>query len=102
VTYSRSTKDLDGDEVGLLGNPVSYTTDGTSDVGTVTNIVNVRTTSKVLAEGGTTAKLPMVDIDARVNDIAIGASTSGGVVVVGVGSIIALRNAAETPCAACL
>jgi hypothetical protein len=71
TTYSGRAKDLDGNEVGLLCNTVCRSTDGTSDVGTVASIVNVRTTDKVFAERGTTTEFFVVDVDARVNDIAV-------------------------------
>jgi hypothetical protein len=101
-TYSGRTKDLDGDEVGLLGNTVSDTTDGTGNVGTVASIVNVRTTDKVRAKRSTTFELSVVDVDARVNDIAVSTCASGGVVVVSVGSVVALRDTAKTPSTASL
>ena len=102
TTYSGRTKDLDGDEIGLLGNTVSSTTNGTGDVSTVASIVNVRATDKVGAKGSATLEFSVVDVDARVNDIAISTSTSSGVVIVSVGSVVALRDTTKTPSAASL
>lgn len=102
MTYSRSTEDLDGNEVGFLGNTIGRTTNSASDVSTVACIIDVGATNKVLAERGTTTKFSVINVDARINDIAISASTGGSVVVVSVGSIVTLRDAAETPRAASL
>ena len=45
-------KDLDGVEVGLLGDTVGGGADGSCDVGAVTLAIAVAATSKVLQEGG--------------------------------------------------
>lgn len=100
MTYSGRTKDLDGDEVGLLGDTISSTTDGTSDMSTVASIVNVRTTDEVGAKRSAALELSVVDVDARVNDIAVSTSASGGVVIVRVGGVVALRDTAKAPSAA--
>jgi hypothetical protein len=102
LTYSGRAKDLDGDEVGLLGNTVSRSTDGASNVSTVASIVDVRTTDKVFAERGTTTEFFVVDVDARVNNIAKSSCAGCGIVVVSVGSVVALRDTAKTPCTASL
>ena len=100
ITYSGRTKDLDGDEVGLLSNTISNTTDGTSDVSTVASVVNVGATDEVGAKRSAALELSVVDVDARVNDIAVSTSASGGVVVVSVGGVVTLRDAAKAPSAA--
>lgn len=90
-------EDLDRDQVGALGNTVGAATDGTSDVGAVTESVSVGSANSVVAESGTATELGVGDEDTRVNNVGIGVLSSGGVVDVRGGGTGAVADGTKTP-----
>lgn len=74
-------EDLDGEEVGVLGDTVVGGGDGAGAVSAVAVAVDVLVVQRDgLAPGGAAAELLVVDVDARVDDVGVDAGT--GVVVV--------------------
>lgn len=87
IAASGLVADLDGDELGLLGNTVGVGADGTSDVGTVTLEVGVGLGLDVVHTlDGTSTKVGVGGVDTRVNNVRAGSLTSRGIVDIGGGS----------------
>lgn len=95
-------EDLDGQKVGLLGHSVGLAANGTSNVRSVADAVNMAATSGVVCQRCAALELDVVDIDATVDNVGIGACASAGVVDV-VGACLSLvGNAAQAPWGALL
>jgi hypothetical protein len=90
-------EDLDGDEVGLLGDTILGTTDSTSNVGSVAEGIGVSTTSSVVAKSSTATKVGMGNVDTAVYDISVRAATGSGVVDVASGARRLVGDGAKTP-----
>jgi len=71
-----SLEDLDRDEGSGLSNTIGSTTDGTGNVGTVTNGVDVGTANSIVTVRGSGAELSVRGQETSVDDVGIGASTS--------------------------
>ena len=93
-------QDLDGDEVGLLGDAEGARADGARHVRAVPGQVVVDTVlGEVGAELGPALELKMRRVDARVNDVGDG--TGAGRIIEGVDAVIgglALGDARQAPC----
>lgn len=99
-TRALTVEDLDTDEVDLLGNTVGVSSDGTSDVGTVTVLVGVgRALDEVVAHLGTAAKVDMGGVDTSINNVGGHTSSSrvGIFVRRSLGDTTALGDTGETP-----
>jgi len=81
-TASVRTQDLDGNEVGCLGNTVLARTDGTSTVGPVAIAVLIDIIRDGHAPGRATLKLRMMDVDAGIDNLGVDTLTAGRVVLV--------------------
>lgn len=79
-------EDLDGVEVGLLGNTIGGATDGTGDVSAVAVAIGVEAITGVVGEPGSTAtEVGVGSVNTGVDDVGASTGTSG--VVVGVGGL---------------
>lgn len=91
-------EDLDSEELGLLGYTVGLGSNGTSAVSAVAVAISVRTIASVVGEeSSTTLELRVSGRDTSVDDVHTGTRSSRGVVGVGSGSRVGVRNAAKTP-----
>jgi hypothetical protein len=90
-------EDLDGQKVGSLGHSVGRAANGTGNVRSMADAVNVFAASSVVRQRCAAAELDMSGIDASVDDVGIGAGASAGVIDV-IGTILSpVGNAAKTP-----
>lgn len=96
-TRATGVQNLDGVEVGLLGNTIGGSTNGAGNVSAVAVAVGVVVVDKVAGPGGAATKVRVVGVDASVNHVGAGAGT--GAVVVGVlgGTRLLGREAGNAP-----
>lgn len=87
-TRAAGVEDLDGKQLGLLGNAVGLGADGAGNVGAVALAVGGVLVGEVLEPGGAALELGVVDVNAGVDDV--GASALAGRLVVGVGGTAGL------------
>ena len=80
---SVGTQDLDGDEVGSLGNPVLAGTDRASAMGTMAVAILIDIIHRDSdSPTGATFKLDVVDVDTSIDDVHVNTVTAGRMVVV--------------------
>jgi hypothetical protein len=80
-----------------LSNTIGGRSNGTSDVGTVTQGVGVGTTDSVVAERSTATEVPVVDVNAAVNDVTVSTGAGSGVVGVGAATGGSAGDGGKTP-----
>lgn len=90
-------EDLDGEDVGLLGNTVCLSSDCTGDVGSVADSVG-----GIAAEGrprgdGTALELGVSGSNTSINDVGVGVETSVGVIDVAGEPLGTVGNSAQSP-----
>lgn len=92
------SQNLDGDDVDGLCNTVCGSTDGTSDVGSMSEEIRVgRARDSVESPGGTAAKLSVCNQNTGVDNVGKDASSSTAIIdVAGTGSAL-VRDGAKTP-----
>lgn len=92
------SQNLDGDDVDGLCNAIGGSTDGTSDVGSMSEEIRVgRARNSVESPGGTAAKLSVGNQNTGVDNVGKDASSSAAIIdVAGSGSAL-VRDGAKTP-----
>lgn len=90
-------EDLDGEELGLLGDTEGQTADGAGNVGTVALAIGIAVISKVLEPLGAALELGVLNVNASVDDIGTGALASGLVEGVGGATGLGRRDTGKTP-----
>lgn len=85
-----------------LGNTVGGRSNGSSNVGTVAQGVDVGTTGSVVTERSTATEVSVVDVDAAVNDVSVRTGAGSGVVGVGAATGGSAGDGGETPRSAAL
>jgi hypothetical protein len=81
----------------LLRNSISGASDGSSNVGTVAESISVRSSNRVEAKGRSSAKLGVRHNDTAVNNVGIGALSSGSVIDVAGRCSRAVGDGAQAP-----
>lgn len=91
-------KNLDGIELGLLGDSVCLGSDGTSNVSAVAVTVSVGAiTSIVGKEGSTALELRVGGRDTSVDHVGARVGTSRAVIAVGCATTVDMRDTGKTP-----
>lgn len=95
-------EDLDGIEVGLLGNTILLTSHGSGAVSSVTIAIEIFVVGRdCLAPSGTALKVNVVNVDTSVNGVGVNTLTTlGGIEVlveVAEGQAITVRDTSQTP-----
>ena len=99
-TGASRTEDLDGDDVGALGDTVLGGGDRAGDVRTVTVEILVGVLGDGFTPLGATLELDVVDVDSGVDNVGVDAFSGDGVVIVAIvsseGERLAVRDSSES------
>lgn len=90
-------EDLDGEKLGLLRDTIGLATNGTGNVGSVADAVNVLASNSVVGKFSTAFKFLVLGVDTSVNDVAEGTLASLVVVDVAGAGIALVRDSTQTP-----